>query len=587
MIDRLAFFLTLISLTTLLVGGVGISNAVRGYLDARLSHIATLKCLGAQSRFVFTIYLLQILALAAAATLVGLAIGAVGAVIAGSFLTAKLSVSDEIGIYPDALIIAGAFGLLTALTFCLWPLGRAVRVAPAELFRDAVLPGAGKPSRRIALGILVAAELLVLLSIITSPDTMFALYFAGAAIVVFAVFAAYAATLKKLLRRVRLPGRPLLRMAVANLHRPGNTSSSVILSLGLGLTVLSCVALIEFNFSRLISDDLSSDAPSFFFIDILPDQKDDFTKILQSFPGMHELKLTPSFRGRITAVNGVEAEKALVDKNHDWVIRTDRGFTYTSELPAHSKITKGEWWPADYSGPPLVSIATDVAKAFDVGPGDTLTLNVLGMDIDARVANVREIDWASFTMNFAITFAPGALDGAPATWLASVIVPPADEEAVQTKLAKQFPGITAVRVKDALETAGVIINAVAQAIRIAAGVTLLAGSLVVAGGIAASRRRHVYDAVILKVLGAERRRILSTFLLEYGLMGALTVVIAGALGTAASWAMMRFIMDVPWKYATRPLVSVAALCLGITLLAGFSGTWRALRQKPAAYLRAQ
>ncbi|TAL38603.1 MAG: FtsX-like permease family protein [Alphaproteobacteria bacterium] len=587
LVDRLAFFLTLIGLTTLLVGGVGISNAVRGYLDARLSHIATLKCLGAGSRFVFRVYMTQIMALAVAAIAAGLVIGAGGAVIAGSFLTAKLSVTDRTGIYPDALLNAALFGILTAFCFSLWPVGKAVRISPAELFRDAVLAGGGKPSRPVLLAIFLSAELLALMAVVTSSDRVFALWFTGGALVVFGVFAGYSALLKKSLKRLSLPGRPLLRMAVANLHRPGNTSTSTILSLGLGLTVLSAVALIEFNFTRLIAEDLSADAPSFFFLDVLPQQKEDFEKLLRSYPGMRDLKLTPSFRGRITAVNGVEAEKALVDKNHDWVIRTDRGFTYTSALPAHSKVVEGAWWPADYKGPPLASIATDVARAFDIGAGDNLTLNILGLDITAKVANVREIDWASFTMNFAVTLAPGALDGAPATWLGTVILRPEDEEAAETRIAKDFPGITAVRVKDALETAGVIISAIAQAIRIAAGVTLLAGALVLAGGVAASRRRHVYDAVVLKVLGAGQRRILAAFLLEYGITGALTVFIAAALGAVAAWAMLEFIMNMPWKFSAKPLIAVATLCLGITLVAGFSGTWRALRQKPAAYLRAQ
>lgn len=587
LVDRLAFFLTLIGLTTLLVGGVGISNAVRGYLDARLSHIATLKCLGAGSRFVFSVYMTQIMVLAVAATAAGLVIGAAGAMVAGSFLTAKLSVTDRTGIYPDALMIAAAFGLLTAFCFSLWPVGKAVRVSPAELFRDAVLAGGGRPSRPVLLTIFLSAELLALLAVVTSSDRVFALWFAGGALAVFAVFTGYSTLLKKALKRLSLPGRPLLRMAVANLHRPGNTSTSTILSLGLGLTVLSAVALIEFNFTRLIAEDLSEDAPSFFFLDVLPQQKEDFEKAVRSYPGMRDLKLTPSFRGRITAVNGVEAEKALVDKNYNWVIRSDRGFTYTSTLPAHSTVVDGEWWPADYQGPPLVSIATDVAKAFRIGAGDNLTLNILGMDITAKVANVREIDWASFTMNFAVTLAPGALDGAPATWLGTVILREQDEEAAETRIAKDFPGVTAVRVRDALETAGVIITAIAQAIRIAAGVTLLAGALVLAGGVAASRRRHVYDAVVLKVLGASRRRILSTFLLEYGITGVVTVFIAAGLGSVAAWAMLEYIMHMPWKFSARPLAAVAALCLGITLIAGFSGTWRALQQKPAGYLRAQ
>jgi putative ABC transport system permease protein len=586
-IDRLAFFLTLISLTTLLVGGVGISNAVRGYLDSRLSDIATLKCLGASGRFVFRLYMLQILALSALGIALGLILGAAGAKAAGKLLTARLVVTDLSNVYPEALLLAAGFGLLTAIAFSLWPVGRAVKTAPNALFRDRILPGGQRPSRAVRLGAIVAAELLALLAVATASDPIFALWFAVGAAAAFAVFWSYAAALKSLLRRLRLKGRPLLRMAVANLHRPGNAATSIVLSLGIGLTVLSAVALVEYNFSRLVAEDLGEDAPSFFFLDIPPDGKEAFVKMMHSFPGMRDLVITPSFRGRIAKVNGVPAEQALVDKSQDWVIRSDRGFTYTSDLPRHSRITAGGWWPKEYKGPPIVSIASDVARAFDIGPGDTLTLSVLGLDIDARVANVRDIEWTSFTMNFAVTFAPGPLDDAPATWLATAILDPGEEEAAQARLAREFPGVTAVRVREALETAGTVVEAVAQAIRIGAGVTLLAGSLVMAGGVAAARRRHVYDAVVLKVLGAEKRRIMATFLLEYGIMGGMTVLIAAALGTLASFGMLLKLTALHWKFSALPLLSVAGLCLGVALLAGFSGTWRALRQKPAAYLRAQ
>ncbi len=269
------------------------------------------------------------------------------------------------------------------------------------------------------------------------------------------------------------------------------------------------------------------------------------------------------------------------------MINSDRGFTYTGELPAYSNITAGKWWDKNYKGPPLISIATNVARAFNIGVGDKITVNILGTDITATVANVREIDWSSFTMNFAITFAPGLLEKAPANYLASIIVAKDREEDLQTKISHQFPNVTSVRVGDALDEAQTFVRAIAQTVSISAGVTLLAGTLVLAGGIAAARRRHLYDAIILKVLGATQRRILKTFLFEYGILGLLTVVIAAGLGTVAAYAVQKFVKDLSWKFDWPVLFSVTALCLGITLIAGFLGTWRALQQKPAPYLRNQ
>jgi putative ABC transport system permease protein len=587
MVNRLTLFLTLIGLTTLLIGGVGISNAVRSFLESKLANIATLKCLGASDKFVLQVYIIQIFMLATLGIGLGLLVGMLVAKAAGTLLTAKLALTDQVHVYPLSLLLAAGYGYLTTLCFSLWPVGRAVRVSPTDLFRDLVAPREQRPSMNIILWIVIAAQALALLTIITSSDQRLVIYFVAGAVATFAIFYGYAALMKFSAKRLHIPAAPELRMALANLHRPGNISTSVILSLGLGLTVLVAVALVQFNFMRLITDDIATDAPSFFFLDIQPDQRDAFKVLATAEPSARNLVMMPSFRGRIVEVNGKKAEDSLVDKNESWVINSDRGFTYTGELPAYSHITAGKWWDKNYSGPPIVSIATNVARAFNIGVGDKITLNILGSDITATVANVRDIDWSSFTMNFAITFAPGLLEKAPATYLASVIVDKDHEEDLQEKISHQFPNITSVRVGDALAEAQVFVRAVAQAVSISAGVTLLAGTLVLAGGIAAARRRHLYDAIILKVLGATQRRILKTFLFEYGILGVLTVVIAAGLGTIAAYAVQKFVMDLSWKFDWPVLSGVTALCLTITLIAGFIGTWRALRQKPAPYLRNQ
>jgi putative ABC transport system permease protein len=256
-----------------------------------------------------------------------------------------------------------------------------------------------------------------------------------------------------------------------------------------------------------------------------------------------------------------------------------------AEPPPRAQIITGAWWPKDYSGEPVVSISSEVADAFGIGLGDSLTASILGVEVTAKVMNIRNVDWSSFTMNFAVTFNPGALQDVPATYLATAIAAPEDEEPLMAKLATAVPNVTSIRLKDALEVAGSIVRAVAEAVRVSAGVTLLAGALVLAGGIAAARRRHAYDAVILKVLGASRRRIFAAFLLEYGILSLSAALLASLIGATAAWAAVTFVMNLPWKFSLAALLGVASLCIAVTLLAGFSGTYAALRQKPAGYLR--
>lgn len=586
-VDRLTLFLTLIGLATLLVGGVGISNAVRAFLDGKLSNIATLKCLGASRKFVFRVYMTQILLLAGFGIGLGVALGAGVALVTGEYVTKAFSLTNKVSVYPEALLLAAAFGFLTTLIFSLWPLGRAAMVPPSDLFRDLVSHSSRRPSLNVILGIAIAAQAMALLAILSATNQQFTLWFACGAAGCFAVFYAYAAAMKAAAKRVRGVKKPEWRMAIANLYRPGNVSSSIILSLGLGLTVLTSIAMVEYNFTRLLRDDLAAEAPSFFFLDIQEAQKEGFRQLVEAYRGTRNLLMTPNLRGRITHVNGVEAEKAIVDKNEDWVVRSDRGFTYTAKQPPYGEIIEGTWWPEDYKGEPLVSISTDVSKAFDIGVGARLTALILGREITATVANVRDIDWGSFTMNFAVTFAPGTLEGAPATYLATAIVDEASEIPLQTEIAKAYPNVTVVRVREALAAAEKLFRSAAVAVRASASLALVAGILVLAGGIAAARRRHIYDSVVLKVLGATGARVLKTFLLEYALLGALTVVIAASLGTLAAWAVLTGVMDMTWKFSLVALANITGLSLLITLGAGFAGTWRALRHKPAPYLRNQ
>jgi len=301
--------------------------------------------------------------------------------------------------------------------------------------------------------------------------------------------------------------------------------------------------------------------------------------------GTGNLDRVPSLRGRIVEINGRPAREMLVNFDHAWILRGDRGLTFAAEARPEHNVVEGEWWPADYAGPPLVSIYRDVASAFGIGIGDRIAVNVLGRDIEAEVANVREIDWGTMEINFVLVFSPAPMNAAPHTYLATIQADDAVEGQVQRAVTRQFPNVTTVRIKDALEMVNDILRKIGTAVRATAGITLVAGTLVLAGAIAAGHRRRVYDSVVLKVLGATRSTVLRAFLIEYGLLGLITAGIAAVIGSIAAWAVLIWVMEAEWIFIPSAVALTTVLCTAVTIAFGFFGTWRALSQKAAPLLR--
>ncbi len=585
MVRRLTQFLTLVGLTALLVGGVGVGNAVKSYLDGRIATIATLKCLGGSGRLVFQTYLAQIGILSVVGIALGLATGAAAPMVVNQIVSDLLSVTARAGLYPAALATAAAFGVLTALTFSMWPLARARDISAADLFRDVVAPSHRWPRPPFVIATAVSALALAGLAIAAADERLFAIWFVFGAAATILLFRLASGLVIAGARRLGRPRQPGLRLALANLCRPGAPTSSVVLSLGLGLTVLVTIALIEGNMSRQITESLPEEAPAFFFVDIQRDQMAPFSDMVSAMEGTGELDRVPSLRGRIVKINGQPAQDMLVNRDHAWILRGDRGITFAAEARPEHNVVEGEWWPADYVGPPLVSIYRDVSAAFGIGIGDRISVNVLGRDIEAEVANIREIDWGTMEINFVLVYSPAPLNAAPHTYLATIQADDAVEGQVQRAVTQRFPNVTTVRIKDALEMVNDILRKIGTAVRATAGITLVAGTLVLAGAIAAGHRRRVYDSVVLKVLGATRATVLRAFLIEYGLLGLITAGIAAIIGSVAAWAVLKWVMEADWIFIPGAVALTTVLCTVVTIAFGFFGTWRALSQKAAPLLR--
>jgi len=587
-IERFSQFLTLVGLTSLVVGGVGVANAVRAYLEGKRGVIATFKSLGASGSFVFTVYLVQILLIAAVGIVVGLVLAALLPFAASAALAGVLPVPAQASIYWDALGMGALFGILVTLAFAILPLGRARDVPATALFREMGFEASGLPRFAYMAAAGVIALALAGLAIGFSTDRRIAAIFIVATAASFLVLRVVASLVQALARRSPRVRSTALRLAIGNIHRPGALTPSVVLSLGLGLTLLVTLALVDGNLRRQIGGSLAERAPNFFFVDIQNAEIDDFSRLVEGLAPDGKLVEVPMLRGRVMALNGVDVQKIEVPPEGRWVLRGDRGITYAKNVPENSTLSEGEWWPADYAGEPLVSFSAEEGREIGLKLGDTITVNVLGRNITARIANFRNVEWESMGINFVMVFSPNTFAGAPHAWLATLLDQgsTAEQEArILNEVTRAFPAVTTVRVKDALDIVNQLVGQLATAIRAAAAVALIASVLVLSGALAAGNRARVHDAVVLKTLGATRTTLIGAFTLEYMLIGLATATFALAAGGVAAWFVVARIMNLPASFLPEVAASTVVIALVLTVGFGLLGTWRVLGHKAAPVLR--
>lgn len=590
-LDNVTLFLTLVGLTALLTGGIGVANASRAYLDGRMTTIATLKCLGAPGDLIFTIYAIQLTVLSVIGIVLGLLIGAGVPFIAANSIGGMLPVDAQFGIYADPLIKAAVFGVLSAAVFALWPLAKARDIPAVALFRQFLSDINRWPRRRYLVGLVILGAALGAFTVFTADKPSFAFFFVAGAALSLVLFRFAAGGVMKLAANMSnkrggiTSGRPTLRLAMANLYRPGNPTTSVVLSLGLGLSVLVCIALLESNLNAQINGELPEQAPTMFFIDIQPTQTERFSEIVEAQEGVEKVTLASMIRGRIAKIDGVKAADANVTPEARWATRGERGISQSAVMPENAHLLEGEWWAEDHDGKNLLSIDAQVAEGMYLGIGDTLTVNILGREITAEIANLRDIRWESGTMNFALIFSPNALQGAPGMYIATVNSADGTEEAIERAVVDELPNVTIVQVREALEILEQVLGALGTAVRVTAAVAIVAGALVLAGAIAAGHSRRIYESVVLKVLGATRADVLKAFVFEYCLLGLATGAIAAAVGSLSAWAVLIFVMKIDWILFPGIVGGVIVACIAATLMAGFAGVWRALGIKAAPLLR--
>ena len=585
-VERLGSFLILVGLSGLAVGGIGVSAAVRTYMQRKTTVIATLRSIGAANRTIFQIYFLQIMAISIFGILLGICLGVGIPILIAPLLEASLPFPISVGVYARPIFEAALYGALTAIIFTLWPLAMTENIKASTLFRDGGLTGFTVPSAKYLVAILV-----VFVALLASASWFIGsvklTIWAAIGILGALFILALSALVTRFLSRKFAPlskGRPKLRWSLSAISGQSEGAVSVVLSLGLGLSVLASIGQIDGNLRAAIEQDLPEVAPSFFFVDIQKSQMSEFSTILDEDDAVSRVDAAPMLRGIISQINGQPARDVVGDH---WVIEGDRGLTYSATPPPNTTITEGDWWPADYTGPAQVSFAAEEAEEMGLSLGDTLTLNIMGRDITATITSFRVVDFSTAGIGFVMSINPSALAGAPHSFIATVYADPDEEARILRQLSKTFPNITAIRIKDAIDRVSTLLGSIASATSYGAAASLLTGFLVLIGSAASNEHTRAYEAAVLKTLGATRRQILMSFALRSAVLGASAGLVALGAGVLGGWAVLTFVMNLDFTIMWPVALAIVFGGIFTNLAAGLGFALRALRAKPAKMLRSR
>ncbi|WP_173425726.1 ABC transporter permease [Aurantiacibacter marinus] len=588
-VSRMGEFLTLVGLAALVIAGIGIGGGVNSYLEARRNSIATLKILGATSRDITRIYGLEVGAAALAGSLAGLVVGVLVTPLLAGALGALLPVSNTLVFDPWALLRALLFGLLVALIFAAPPLIRArdfpamalmrARVSPlARQWRGAIVP--------VGLGLLGIA----ILAIGFSQQPLLSAGFLGGAALVLGFLALLGRAIRSGAARAPRAVNPIVRAAVANLHRPGAATGSLVTALGFGLSAFVLLAAMQSSLDGNIRQSVPERAPDYFVLDIPKDGLEEFYATVNAVSADAAVDAVPTMRGSIVSYGPDDAQIVVAELEElpegAWGLSGERGLTYSAALPDGNVLTEGEWWAADYDGEPLVSVDVDLATAADMSIGDMITISILGVERSARVANFRRVDWESLGFNNVWVFSPNTLEDTPHNLAATIDLPEGtDTGGLLRDLVRAFPSSSVIEVGPILNEARAILDQVSLAILAAASVAVLAGIAVLLGAIAAARAARIYDTVILRVLGASKRQLLALQFAEFGLLAGLLAGVALALGTGVAWLIVTQLFEFDWLPDWTEILSVLGGGLVLVLAFALSASLPLLRARPAQTLR--
>jgi putative ABC transport system permease protein len=587
-LDQVGSGLLLIGFSALFVGGLGVFNSVRAYLDAKLATIATLRALGLREARLGAVYLCQILLLAGTASFAGAVAGGILAYAGTALVAERLPLAPEGVRLLAPLAAAWLFGVLTAITFALPAIGRALSITPAALFRGIDATAVETPLRWWRHTAISGLALIVLL-LAALPQPLFGLGFVALTLLLLALLEGMVRAIRALAQRIAdhraLRRHFALKLAVANLHRPGAPLRVTLLSLGSALTVLVAATLVAAALLRTIAETIPERAPALVFYDVSSPQVDELRASVTEAKSLRQLELAPLVLGRLSHVNG-EPLRESTEAHRVREARDEHKLTHRLDNIDRVAVKRGRWWPKDYDGPPLVAMEDWESDQIGLKVGDRLRFNILGQPVEAKLAAIYGQRRIETRFWFEGIFSNGVLDPFVTRYVGTAYLDPKEAIDTETRIARAMPNVVTVRTERILREARAMLGRAAAGLAVVTGVSLLASLLVLICVVAASRARQVYEATVLHTLGARVAAIRSSLAIEYALVALLVSAFAIALGTATAVALLEYRLRIEageiWWIGVVVAVSISAASLGL----GAGHLLRRLRLVPAVLLRA-
>jgi len=592
-LSRAENYLSLVGLVVLILGGIGVSSVTRVFVQQKVRSIAILKCVGSSTSQVLAIYLTQVI-------LLGLAGSALGVVIAAAVLQALPAFVGDLaallqvdyGLTAGAVLQGLAVGVLVSLLFSVVPLLEVRNVKPSLLLRQDIpsLPHFDWLKWTVAVAVGAA---LVGVAAWQAGSLQVGLLLSGGFVALTFILHLAGIALIRAVQPLRFSRSFALRQAVLHVARPGNQTRIILLAVGLGTFFILGVRALQANLLQDFSVQVGEDAPDMFLMDIQADQRAGLSALIDRENGAENVpKLIPVLRARIVGVRGREVNlESYEDVRGRGGLSREFTVTYRSTLEANETLVDGAWWDDTPAvDRPEVSIEESLRERFNIQVGDEMRFDVLGRVVTARVTSFREVDFRDFRAGgFMIVFRPGPFDAAPHSFIAAVRG--GQDTAARTRLqgliVSSYPNISVIDLREVLDTVKTIVDNVTLAVTVVGALVLFSGSLILIGAVSMTKFRRVYEAAILKTLGASSGLIAKMLLLEYGVLGAIAGTVGAAGAIALSWAVARYGLDLPWEPA--PLLTLGGIIVTASAVAaiGVVASLDVLRHKPLSTLRAE
>lgn len=588
--DLFMRFLVIVGLASLLIGGVSVWTGISAYISERASVIAVMRSVGASRARIFLHFFSQIATLALVGVGIGLLFGAGTGLLALPIVGQAIGVALPPALYAQPLLIAAAVGLVTAFAFSYLPLQQALNIEPIILFRSRGLASPQFAWRRLVasvqvIPVLVSAIVFIWLAIVMTGDLPLVAAFALVSVAAVVAFRLLTGLVIAALRRLPESANPVLRRALRGITSPDSNAPSVVISVGMALAMLIVVLALQTNLSNEYLGASVFDVPTFVASDLFQDETAKLREMQAEGGDIVDFTATPMLRGGVTAIGGTPVG-ALKPRGPEalFLLSGDVPLTYRAQLPPTSRLVEGEWWPADYSGPPLVSLHQSLRTGLGLKIGDEISFDIFGDSITARVASFRDYSWQG-GIDFLVAFAPGTLEAYPATLLGAVKAAPGREEAVEQSLAKALPDVRFIAIGETLDQITQALGQLSLAASLVGGLAVGNGLLVLIGSLAAGRQQRRADALITTVLGAQQPEIIAVFALQFLLIAVFAAILATLMGLAVAWTLTLALLDVDFTVNSWLLAAVTAGAVAIVAALGATTVLGAFRTAPARLLR--